>query len=196
MLAERRPTEEQFRAQAIRGSCRCDRELYSRTCWLASPDQKLKYFTQAVRLDPKYSHANFELGRFNSSAKAIVPPRSLLQKVASEQHPLSRSDVPPGIYRDYYLGEFSAAEQAFQIVAQQVPLNEVLNNLGAAQSRLNQPAAIENFKKALEGDSADPDYHFNVGYALLQQRRSAMPPRNVSGRSRATIPMIRRPRRC
>jgi cytochrome c-type biogenesis protein CcmH/NrfG len=26
-----------------------------------------------------------------------------------------------------------------------------------------------NFTKALEGDPADPDYHFNVGYALLRQ---------------------------
>ena len=50
-----------------------------------------------------------------------------------------------------------------------MPLGEVLNNLGAAQSRLGRPSALENFKKALEGDSSDPAYHFNVGYALLQQ---------------------------
>jgi tetratricopeptide (TPR) repeat protein len=54
-------------------------------------------------------------------------------------------------------------------VAQQVPLNEVLNNLGAAQSRQNEAGALENFKKALEGDATDPDYHFNVGYALLRR---------------------------
>ena len=27
-------------------------------------------------------------------------------------------------------------------------------------------AAIASFQKAIEGDSADPDYHFNLGYAL------------------------------
>ena len=55
-------------------------------------------------------------------------------------------------------------------MAQQVPLNEVLNNLGAAQSRLNETGvALQNFRKALEGDVADPVYHFNAGYALFLQ---------------------------
>lgn len=46
-----------------------------------------------------------------------------------------------------------------------MPLNEVFNNLGAAQSRLNQPSqAIASFQKASDGDSSDADYHFNIGY--------------------------------
>jgi Flp pilus assembly protein TadD len=36
---------------------------------------------------------------------------------------------------------------------------------------LNQPAALESFRKALEGDTADPDYHFNVGYAQWKAGR-------------------------
>ena len=63
-------------------------------------------------------------------------------------------------------GDFAGAEAAFRSVSQSAPLNEVFNNLGAAQSRLNKPETTENFKKALEGDSADPDYHFNLGCAL------------------------------
>ena len=48
-----------------------------------------------------------------------------------------------------------------------VPLNEVYNDLGAAQARQNKPAAaIVSFTKALEGDSADPDYRFNLGFTL------------------------------
>ena len=50
-----------------------------------------------------------------------------------------------------------------------MPLNEVLNNLGAAQSRRNLPEALDSFAKALEGDSSDPVYHFNAGYALWKQ---------------------------
>jgi tetratricopeptide (TPR) repeat protein len=69
----------------------------------------------------------------------------------------------------YRLRDFAAAEKAFQSVAESVPLNEVLNNLAAAQSRQNSPVALENFQKALEGDSNDPDYHFNVGYALFRR---------------------------
>src|SRR5262249_59522245 len=64
-------------------------------------------------------------------------------------------------------GDFTGSEEAFQLVAAAMPLNEVFNNLGAAQDRRNNSAgAIANFQKALEGDSADPDYHFNLGYTL------------------------------
>ena len=34
---------------------------------------------------------------------------------------------------------------------------------------LDKPEAVENFKKALEGDEADPDYWFNVGLMLWKQ---------------------------
>jgi len=65
----------------------------------------------------------------------------------------------------YYSGDFAGAEHAFQSVSASVPLNEVFNDLGAAQNRHNNTqAAITSFQKALDGDSADPDYHFNLGY--------------------------------
>ena len=73
-----------------------------------------------------------------------------------------------GICR-FETGNYAGAQTAFESVAKVVPLNEVYNNLGAAQSRLNRPDAIESFLKALEGDSSDPDYHFNVGYALWKE---------------------------
>jgi tetratricopeptide (TPR) repeat protein len=74
----------------------------------------------------------------------------------------------------YYGGDFAGAEHAFQLVAAAVPLNEVFNNLGAAQNRRNNPeGAIANFQKALEGDSSDPDYHFNLGYAYWKAGRFA-----------------------
>jgi len=48
-------------------------------------------------------------------------------------------------------------------------LNEVLNNLGVAQLRRNLLGnALQNLNKALDGDTADPDYQFNVGYALYK----------------------------
>jgi Flp pilus assembly protein TadD len=59
------------------------------------------------------------------------------------------------------------AEQCFETVATSAPLNEVYNDLGAAQARQSKSAAaIESFTKALEGDSADPDYRFNLGFTL------------------------------
>jgi Flp pilus assembly protein TadD len=91
-----------------------------------------------------------------------------LERVDRTNSHYSEAQFLLGICR-YYTGDFAAAEAAFRQVAALVPLNEVFNNLGAAQSRQNEPETLENFAKALEGDSADPDYHFNLGYALWKR---------------------------
>ncbi|HYP04633.1 MAG TPA: tetratricopeptide repeat protein [Bryobacteraceae bacterium] len=168
VLADRRPTEQQFRQRLP--VIRLDAlESYVRGTLAGAADQKLKYFTQAIRLDPNYSRANFEIGRLHFERRAYRPAAEALQKVPTTDVRYREATFLLGLCR-YYLADFAASERAFQTVAQQVPLNEVINNLGAAQSRLNQTAvALENFKKAMEGDPADPAYHFNVGYALLHQ---------------------------
>jgi predicted Zn-dependent protease len=67
----------------------------------------------------------------------------------------------------YLTGDLTAAEQSFHIVVAAVPLNEAFNDLGVVQAqRGDYAAAAANFRKALEGDDADPDYHFNLGTAL------------------------------
>jgi tetratricopeptide (TPR) repeat protein len=167
MRPDRKLTEDQFRQRQV--VVRVDAiESYIRGLLATSAEQKLKYFTQAVRLDPKYSDGNFELGRLHFQRKSYRPAADFLQKVSAEDVHYREATFLLGLSR-FNLGEFPAAERAFQIVAQQVPLNEVLNNLGAAQSRQNEAGALDNFRKALEGDANDPDYHFNVGYALLQR---------------------------
>lgn len=67
----------------------------------------------------------------------------------------------------YSNGDLKAAEQSFQTVVASVPLNEAFNNLGVVQAqRGDYTSAAASFRKALEGDDADPDYHFNLGSAL------------------------------
>ena len=51
-----------------------------------------------------------------------------------------------------------------------MPLNEVYNNLGVAEEALNQPAAVDDFRRAYEGDPNDSLYEFNLGVALLDQK--------------------------
>jgi tetratricopeptide (TPR) repeat protein len=86
----------------------------------------------------------------------------------------------------YYLGEYAGAAAAFRQVAEAVPLNEVWNNLGAAQSRLNQPEALSSFLRALDGDPRDPVYHFNAGYALWKKREFA----TAADRFRSVLDLI------
>ena len=69
----------------------------------------------------------------------------------------------------YQAGDFEAARKAFQSIAEKVPISTVWNNLGAAESRLNLPQAVDTFRKALDQDPSDPDYHFNLGYALFKK---------------------------
>jgi tetratricopeptide (TPR) repeat protein len=160
-------TEEEFRSK--RPAIRVEAiENHVRGLLAPAPEQKLKLFTQAVRLDPRYSQASFELGRLYWERKNYRMAADQLKSVAAWDIRYREANFLLGLCR-YHLREFAAAEQAFRSVVESVPLNEVWNNLAAAQSRLNSPEALANFTRALEGDPADPDYHFNVGYALLRQ---------------------------
>jgi len=71
--------------------------------------------------------------------------------------------------RLHYTGEFTAAESVLARLAEQLPLNEVLNNLAVVRARLNRPDALDGFLQALQGDPDDPDFNFNVGYSLWKR---------------------------
>lgn len=167
VLGARAPSQSEFlgsqpplRIEAI--------ESYTRGLLAPTPDQQFRLFTQAVRVEPRYSQANYHLGRLLYARKSYKLAADHLSRVA-----------PAGVYSRtatfflglcaYRTGDFPAAERAFRTVAEEVPLNEVWNNLGAALSRIGSPAALENFAKAIEGDDTDPDYHFNAGYALFRR---------------------------
>ena len=143
-------------------------ESYTRGLLAATGEQKLQLFSQAVRLDPKYSQAHFQLGKLLWTRKDYRGAAAELSKVADADTKHNEATFYLGLSR-YMVGDYAGAQQAFQLVAGAVPLNEVMNNLGAAQSRRNSPDALANFRKALEGDPADPDYHFNVGLGLYKQ---------------------------
>jgi tetratricopeptide (TPR) repeat protein len=143
-------------------------ESYVRGLLATEADQKMKLFSQAVRVEPHYSQANYQLARLHYERKSYRLAAERLQRVAGADVHHRSALFLLGLCR-YHLSDFAAAEQAFRSVADAVPLNEVWNNLGAAQSRTNSAAALESFRRALEGDANDPDYHFNVGYALFRQ---------------------------
>ncbi|HEU0123698.1 MAG TPA: tetratricopeptide repeat protein, partial [Bryobacteraceae bacterium] len=130
-----------------------------------------RFFTQAVRLDPKYSQPCFQLGLHYWETEDYTHAVQWFQRVAVYDPHYMEATYYAGICR-YYLAEYGAAEGAFSTVAASVPLNEVFCNLGASQLRQGKlPAAIANFEKALDGDAADPDFHFNLGYALWHAKR-------------------------
>jgi tetratricopeptide (TPR) repeat protein len=141
-------------------------ESYVRGLLATSAEQRHRFFTQAARLDEHYSQPCFQLGRIYWERKDYKVASGWFQRVTRPDSHYFEAQFFLGLCL-YYNGDFAGAEQALQTVASEVPLNEVFNNLGAAQDRRNNAsAAAANFQKALEGDSGDPDYHFNLGYVL------------------------------
>jgi tetratricopeptide (TPR) repeat protein len=143
-------------------------ESYTRGLLVSSADQKVRLFLQAVRLDPKYSQAHFQLGKAYWAKHDYRNAAAELGKVADADTRHNEASFYLGLAR-YMSGDYAGAQQTLQSLAAVIPLNEVFNNLGAAQSRRNSPEALDNFRKALDGDPADPDYHFNVGLSLYKQ---------------------------
>ncbi len=158
------PSEEQFKK--ARPAVRLDAlESYIRGLMAATPEQQHRYFTQSARIDPRYSQPCFQLGRIYWEKKDYAVAVNWLTRVTKADSHFMESQFLLALCR-YYTRDFAGAEKGLQLVADAVPLNEVYNNLGAVQLRLNRPAAVESFRHALEGDTSDPDYHFNLGYAL------------------------------
>jgi len=159
------PPEEEFLKS--RPPVRLDAmESYARGLLAASPEQRHLLFTRAARLDEHYSQPCFELGKIYWERKDYKIAAGWLARLTRSDPHYLEAQFFLGLCR-YNTGDFAGAEQSFQTVADAVPLNEVYNDLGAAQSRRKEAdAAAASFRKAIEGDSADPDYHFNLGYTL------------------------------
>jgi len=161
------PSEAEFRKR--HPSIRVDAlESYIRGLLNPSLPEKYKLFNQAVQLSPGFSQPSFELGRLAWKNREYKTASEWLVKVSPSDPHYHEANFLLGLSR-FQLADYTGAEKAFQMVAAAVPLSEVFNNLGAAQSRRNLPAALDNFKKALSQDQSDPVYYFNVGYALWKQ---------------------------
>src|SRR5262249_745405 len=91
-----------------------------------------------------------------------------LEKIGAEDTHYREATFLLGLAR-FESGDYASAQKAFQTIAATVPLGEVFNNLAAAESRRNLPQAIEDFRKAADGDASDPVYRFNLGYALFKK---------------------------
>jgi tetratricopeptide (TPR) repeat protein len=143
-------------------------ESYVRGLMTDNQEQRVKLFTQALRLDEHFSPPAFQLGRLYFQRREYKTAETWLQKVAKTDLHYMEATFLMGICR-YYDGDFDNAIQQFRTVVAEIPLNEVYNNLGAALSRKNDESAADNFRKALEGDQADPDYWFNLGFALWKR---------------------------
>ncbi|HEV1285644.1 MAG TPA: tetratricopeptide repeat protein [Bryobacteraceae bacterium] len=162
------PAEAEFRS--LRPPIRLDaEENYIRGLLANSSEQKEKYFSQAAHLDPHFAHAYYQLGQIHYQRKEYKLAVAALEKVGLADIHAHEASFLLGLAR-FHTGDYKGSQQTFQMIAAAVPLGEVFNNLGAAESRANLPqASVDDFRRALEGDANDPSYRFNLGYALWKK---------------------------
>ncbi len=161
------PPESEFRD--IQTPIRLDSvENYVRGLLARDPMQKEKFFLQAARLDARFNHPSYQLGRMHYERKEYRQAAEWLEKIGSEDVHYREASFLLGLAR-FQSGDYAGAGKAFQMIVATVPLGEVYNNLGASESRRNLPQAIDDFRKAADGDANDPIYRFNLGYALWKK---------------------------
>lgn len=138
-------------------------ENYIRGISGSSRPQQIKYFREAARLEPGLNRASLQLGKIYFQSRDYATAVLWLSKLKHDESNYLEANFLLGIC--YFQQEdYEKAENAFQAVAAHLPLNEVYNNLGVAQSRRNRRTALDNFRRAADADPSDPDYQFNIGY--------------------------------
>lgn len=141
-------------------------ENYIRGLLTSSADQRMRFFSAAARLDERYSPPAFQLAKIYWEKKDYKGASPWFDRVTRSDPRYFEAQFYLGLCR-FYTGDYAGAEQSFALVSAQVPLNEVWNNLGAAQARQNKlDQAAASFGKAVDGDDGDADYRFNLGFTL------------------------------
>ena len=142
-------------------------ESYSRGLLSPPGEQQQKWLMQAAAIDPHFTGPAFELGKLALARKDYRQSLTWFGRV-----PATDSRYPEARFRmglaAYGANDFSGAANHFRDVAKLYPLNEVFNNLGAAEAQTNAPAATDDLRRALDGDAQDATYQFNTALRLLK----------------------------
>lgn len=142
-------------------------ESYMRGLLASRGEQQEKWFTQASLLDPHLAGPAFELGKLNLEKKSFRQAVDWFGRVPQQDPRYSSARFHMGLAA-YGSGDYTGAANYFREVLKTVPLNEVYNNLGASECQLGLASAMEDFRRAVDGDTNDPVYRFNLGVALLK----------------------------
>ncbi|MGZ4814906.1 MAG: tetratricopeptide repeat protein [Terriglobales bacterium] len=143
-------------------------ENYVRGVVATTREEKIQRFREAVRLNPRYTHAVLQLGRTYYNNREYESAASWFARVPANDSLSGQANFYRGL-SCYYVGDYDCAESAFKFIESNFPLPEVVNNLGVVMGRRGKRSEIDYLQKAVNSDPNDPDYHFNlaVAYARL-----------------------------
>lgn len=143
-------------------------ENYTRGVIANLAADKVRYFKEALRINPYYAEAQMALGEAYFATKQYDPAAAALAKVPPLHPSAGRAQFLLGLC-DLYLGQPDKAETTLAELSRRVPLPEVYNNLGVARGRLGKATALDPLQKAAEADPDDADYRFNLAVALFRK---------------------------
>jgi tetratricopeptide (TPR) repeat protein len=142
-------------------------ENYVRGVIATSSPERIRHFKEAVRLNSNYTVAMLALGKTYFDLRDYGPAIDWFGKIpVSDTHALE-ANFFLGLAA-YYSGNLDRAAQAFRLVAERLPLTEVYNNLGVVEARRGKSDSLEYLQKAMDGDPANADYHFNLAISLAR----------------------------
>lgn len=146
-------------------------ENYVRGVLSNDPKTRVHFLIEADRLSPLDHSAAFELGKYYFAQKDYANSAKWLRKLVTTDADYLESLFLLAV-DDYFLGRDAEAEKEFLLLSQQIPLNEVWNNLGVMESRRGRYAdALPHFERAYQGDPKDPDFCFNLAVCLWYLQR-------------------------
>lgn len=142
-------------------------ENYIRGEVSASQPAKIKYFREALRLNPDYVLAMLALGRTYFDGRDYEQAIPWLAKVPHDDNLAREANFYLGL-AEFYQDDYDKASAAFNFLASRMPLTEVYNNLGVVAARRGKRSELDYFRKSVDADPSDPDYHFNLAVALYK----------------------------
>ena len=146
-------------------------ENYVRGILTMDPQARVKFLREADRLNPANHQAAFQLGRWYFDEKDYAESEKWLSKLDSADADYLESVFLRGVDH-YFLGREAAAEKDFEALLQQIPLNEVVNNVGVMKARRGRyDEALESFQRAAQADPSDSDFAFNDAICLWYLKR-------------------------
>ncbi len=176
-------------------------ENYIRGIIATDHQQKVRYFRNALKLNPSYPLAMMQLGRAYYDTRDYESAALWFSRVPKDDPAAGEANFLLGM-SEFYRGNFDKAFSAFNFLAARLPLTEVYNNMGVTEARRGRrAAAVEYFSKAVNADPNDADYRFNLAVALFKngdsagatrQLREELQQRPTDGEAKSLLDMVNR----